>query len=108
MVVSVDGELECVMLRGGYRQEMAFQFNDVRYRKRQLIENKFSVLKRKFLGDLKARIFAIQKKEIARKIIVCNIHRSLQFLVSEVFYRAIYCNCQNADNQNGEPILVTL
>ena len=73
---------------GVYRQEMAIQFDDVRYRKRQLVENKFSVLKRKFGGDLKARIFTIQKKEIATKMIVCNIHRFLNFLVIEVFYRA--------------------
>jgi len=56
--------------------------------KRQLVENKFSVLKRKFSGDLKARIFAIQKKEISGKMIVCNLHRFLQFLAIEVFYRA--------------------
>jgi len=73
---------------GTYRQEMAFQFDDVRYRRRQLVENKFSVLKRKFSGDLKARKFIIQMKEIAGKMIVCNIHRFLQFLVIEVFYRA--------------------
>jgi hypothetical protein len=48
----------------------------------------FSVLKRKFSGDLKTRIYALQKKEISGKMIVCNIHRFLQFLVSEVFYRA--------------------
>jgi len=67
---------------------MEFQFDDVRYRKRQLVENKFSVLKRKFSGDLKARIFAIKKKEIAiKKMIDCNIHRFLNFLVIEVFYR---------------------
>jgi hypothetical protein len=74
---------------GTYRQEMALQFDNVRYRKRQLVENKFSVLKRKFSGDLKARIFAIQKKEITGKMIVCNIHRFLQFLIVEVFYRAV-------------------
>jgi hypothetical protein len=79
-----------VVVGGTYRQEMALRFDDVRYRKRQLVENKFSVLKRKFSGDLKARIFAIQKKEIAGKMIVCNIHRFLQFLVIEVFYRAIF------------------
>jgi len=38
---------------GTYRQEMALHFDDIRYRKRQLVENKFSVLKRKFSGDLK-------------------------------------------------------
>ena len=73
---------------GKYRQEMAQQFDDARYRRRQLVENKFSVLKRKFGGDLKARKFTIQMKEIAAKMIVCNIHRFLQFLVIEVFYRA--------------------
>jgi hypothetical protein len=76
------------VIGGTYRQEMALQFDEVRYRKRQLVENKFSVLKRKFGSDLKARIFTIQKKEIAGKMIVCNIHRFLQFLVIEVFYRA--------------------
>jgi len=73
---------------GTYRQEMALQFDDVRYRKRQVVENTFSVLKRKFSGDLKARILATRKKEIAGKMIVCYIHRFLQFLVIVVFYRA--------------------
>ena len=77
---------------GTYRQEMAIMFDEVRYRRRQLVENKFSVLKRKFSGDLKARKFIIQMKEIAGKMIVCNIHRFLQFLVIEVFYRADISN----------------
>jgi hypothetical protein len=51
-------------------------------------KNKISVMKRKFNGDLKARRFTIQMKEIAGKMIVCNIHTFLQFLVIEVFYRA--------------------
>jgi hypothetical protein len=67
---------------------MALHFDNVRYRKRQLVENMFSVLKRKFSGDLKARIFATQMKEIAGKMIVCNLHRFLQFLTVKVFYRA--------------------
>jgi len=77
---------------------MAHQFDDVKYRRRQLVENKFSMVKRKFGGDLKARVFWIQMKDIANKIIVSNIHTFLQFLVFEIFYRAenwviqIYCN----------------
>jgi hypothetical protein len=71
-----------------YRQEMALHFDDAKFRRRQLVENKFSVMKRKFGGDLKARKFVIQLKEIAGKMIVCNIHRFLQFLVIEVFYSA--------------------
>ena len=73
---------------GTYRQEMATQFNHVVYPRRQLVETKFSVLKRKFGGDLKARKFLCQTKEIANKMIVCNLHRFLLFLVIEVFYRA--------------------
>ena len=76
------------VIGGTYRQEMARQFNDIIYPRRQLVENKFSVLKRKFSGDLKARRFHIQIKEIANKIIVCNIHRFLLFLIVKVFYRA--------------------
>ena len=76
------------VIRGTYRQEMARQFNDTIYPRRQLVENKFSVLKRRFSGDLKARRFLIQMKEIANKMIVCNIHWFLQFLIVEVFYRA--------------------
>ena len=78
------------VIGGTYRQEMAFKFDDVRYRRRQLVENKFSVMKRKFSGDLKARKFSVQLKEIAGKMIVCNIHRFLQIRVIEVFYRAIF------------------
>ena len=76
------------IIGGKYRQEMACQFNNMVYPRRQLVENKFSVLKRKFSGDLKARRFLIQTKEIATKMIVCNIHTFLQFLIIEVCYRA--------------------
>jgi hypothetical protein len=73
---------------GTYRQEMAQQCNDSIYPRRQLVENKFSVLKRKFNGDLKARRYLIQMKEIANKMIVGNLHRFLQFLIKKVFYGA--------------------
>jgi hypothetical protein len=62
---------------------MALQFDDVKYRRRQLVENKVSVLKRKFSGDLKARKFIMQLREIAGEMIVCKIHRFLQYLVIE-------------------------
>ena len=48
------------VIGGTYRQEMAECFDDVRYRKRPLVENIFSVLKRKFSGDLKTRSFVLQ------------------------------------------------
>jgi len=76
------------IISGMYRQKMARQFNDTIYPRRQLVENMFSVLKRKFNGDLKARKFRIQMRELATKMIVCNIYRFLRFLILEVFYRA--------------------
>jgi len=72
---------------GMYRLEMATQFNHVIYPRRLLVETKFSILKKKFGGDLKARSFLIQRREIANKMIVCNIHRFLLFLLVKVFYR---------------------
>jgi hypothetical protein len=55
------------IIGGTYCQEMAHRFNDVAYPRRQLVENKISVLKRKFSGDLKAIIFLIQMNEITKK-----------------------------------------
>jgi len=71
---------------------MALHFDNARYIRRQLVENKFSILKRKFGGVLKARVFVIQRKEIANKMVVFNLHRFLQFLLGEVFYRALIQN----------------
>jgi len=73
---------------GKYRREMTDHFDFVRYRKRFLVETKFSVLKRRFGADLKSRIFQIQKKEISCKVILANLDRFIQFVWTEVFYRA--------------------
>jgi hypothetical protein len=67
---------------------MADNFDFVRYRKRVLVETKFSVLKRRFGADLKSRSFQIQKKAISYKFILANLDRFIQFLWIEVFYRA--------------------
>lgn len=67
---------------------MTDNFDFVRYRKRVLVETKFSVLKRRFGADLKSRSFQIQKKEISCKIILANLDRFIQFVWIEVFYRA--------------------
>jgi len=73
---------------GKYRKEMTEHFDVVRYRKRFLVETKFSVIKRRFGADLKSRIFQIQKKEISCKIILANLDRFIQFVWVVVFYRA--------------------
>ncbi len=55
------------IIGGKYRQEMACQFNTSIYPRRQLVENRFSVVKIKFNRDLKPGKFLIQRKEIATK-----------------------------------------
>ena len=75
-------------VRGKYRKEMTENFDAVRYRRRYLVETKFSILKRWFGADLKSRIFQIQKKEISCKISLANLDRFIQFIWIEVFYRA--------------------
>ena len=77
---------------GKYRKEMTDNFDTIRYRKRFLVETRFSVLKRRFGADLKSRIFQIQKKEISCKIILANLDRFIQFVWSKVFYRAKISN----------------
>jgi hypothetical protein len=46
---------------------MLLKISDPGYHKRQLVETKFYVLKRKFGGYLKARRFLMQMNEIANK-----------------------------------------
>jgi hypothetical protein len=78
------------LVGGIFRREMDEHFDDVRYHRRTLVETKFSVLKRKFGGDLKTRKFSNQRKELSCKMIICNLHQFLQFVVIEVFYRAVF------------------
>jgi transposase len=52
---------------GIYRQEMALHFDDVRYRKRQLVENRFSVMKRKFKWRFKSENIPHPEKGNLRK-----------------------------------------
>jgi hypothetical protein len=65
-------------IRGNYRKEMTDYFDSVRYRRRFLIETRFSIIKRRFGADLKSRIFQIRKKEISCKIILANLDRFFQ------------------------------
>jgi hypothetical protein len=87
-------------VRGKYRKEMTDNFDAVRYRRRYLVETRFSVLKRRFGADLKSRIFQIQKKEISCKIILANLDRFIQFVWFEVFYRAFFFKRDRDRDQN--------
>jgi hypothetical protein len=64
------------------KQENNSLINSVGYRASSLLQHFV------YTTDLNARVFPVQMKEIANKMIICNIHRFLQFLIIEEFYRA--------------------
>lgn len=61
---------------GKYRQEMFADFDTNRYRERNKVETAFSVLKRRFGGDLKARKYRYQVREIKTKLILHNLTKA--------------------------------
>jgi transposase len=69
------------ILSGKYRQEMFVDFDADRYRERNKVETAFSVLKRRFGGDLKARKYRYQVKEIKSKLILHNLTKAPQSVV---------------------------
>ena len=64
---------------GKYRKEMYSKFDDDRYRERNKVETAFSVLKRRFGEDLKARKYRCQVKEIKIKMILHNLTKAVQY-----------------------------
>ena len=73
---------------GKFQKEMTDNLDFVRYRKRFLVETKFSIMNRRFGADRKSRIYQSQMKEISCSIILANLDRFIQFVWIEVFYRA--------------------
>jgi hypothetical protein len=63
---------------GIYRQEMYTDFDQERYRERNKVETAFSVLKRRFGEELKARKYWYQVKEIKSKVILHNLTKAGQ------------------------------
>jgi len=63
---------------GSFRQKMAGDFNRTIYRRRNLVETVFSVLKRKFGGYVRGIRFHTQVKEIKLKCIAYSIDRFLK------------------------------
>jgi transposase len=78
---------------GKYRQEMYSDFDDERYRERNKVETAFSVIKRRFGEELKAREYRSQVKEIKIKVILHNITKAVQsvafVVIFEEFNRAV-------------------
>lgn len=72
---------------GTYRQEMYANFDDERYRERNKVETAFSVLKRRFGEELKARKYWYQVKEIKIKVILHNLTKAVQTVVIVVVWK---------------------
>ena len=72
---------------GTYRQEMYANFDDDRYRERNKVETAFSVLKRRFGEELKARKYWYQVKEIKIKVILHNLTKAVQTVVIVVVWK---------------------
>lgn len=63
----------------GYdRKMLSKEFDDIRYRRRNLVESVFSVIKRKYGEDLRARKYWSPVKEIKVRVVICNIERWLK------------------------------
>jgi hypothetical protein len=60
-------------IKGFYRRKMVKEFDEGLYHNRSLVETTFSVLKRKYGEELKARKYRNQVKEIKIKLIVNNL-----------------------------------
>ncbi|ACL17585.1 IS5-like element ISMepa1 family transposase [Methanosphaerula palustris] len=73
---------------GKYRQEMYNNFDSKRYYERNKVETAFSVIKRRFGEDLKARKYWYQVKEIKVKMILHNLTKVVQSVVIVIIVEA--------------------
>jgi quaternary ammonium compound-resistance protein SugE len=62
-------------IKGKYRRKMIDEFEEILYHCRNLVETMFSVLKRKYGEEVKARKYWNQAKEVKLKLLVHNLDR---------------------------------
>ena len=62
-------------IKGKFRRKMVQEFDEELYHNRNLVETMFSVLKRKYGKEIKARKYWNQVKEIKMKLLVHNLGR---------------------------------
>ncbi|WP_406662564.1 transposase [Methanolobus sp. ZRKC3] len=81
-------------ISGKYRRRLSKRFDRRIYHKRNIVETVFSVLKRVYGEEIKARKFRNHVKEIKIKLILYNINKSTKIIfvlvVVEDFYKAIF------------------
>ncbi|ACL17147.1 IS5 family transposase [Methanosphaerula palustris] len=71
---------------GKYREEMYNNFDSERYRERNKVETTFSVIKRRFGEDLKARKYWYQIKEIKVKMILHNLTKAVHNRANKLMF----------------------
>ncbi len=62
-------------VKGKYRRKMIWEFDEEMYHNRNLVETMFSVLKRKYGEEIRAKKYWNQLKEIKFKLLVHNLDR---------------------------------
>ncbi|WP_340820853.1 IS5 family transposase [Methanolobus sp. WCC4] len=72
-------------IKGYYRRKMVWEFDKELYHKRNLVETMFSVLKRKYGEEIKAKGYWNQAKEVKSKLLVHNLDRYVKIaLISRI------------------------
>ncbi len=68
-------------IKGKFRRKMAWEFDRELYHNRNLVETMFSVLKRKYGENVKAKKYWNQLKEVKFKILVHNLDRYVKVII---------------------------
>jgi len=67
-------------IKGKYRRKMAWEFDEELYHNRNLVETMFSVLKRKYGEEIRAKKYWNQVKEVKFKLLVHNLDRYIRVI----------------------------
>jgi hypothetical protein len=68
-------------IKGVYRRKMAWEFDKDLYHNRNLVETMFSVLKRKYGEEIRAKKYWNQLKEVKFKLLVHNLDRYVRVIL---------------------------
>ena len=67
-------------IKGKYRRKMVWEFDKALYHNRNLVETMFSVLKRKYSEEVRAKRYWNQLKEVKFKLLVHNLDRYVKVI----------------------------
>ena len=67
-------------IKGKFRRKMIWEFDETLYHNRNLVETMFSVLKRKYSEEIRAKKYWNQAKEVKFKLLVHNLDRYVKVI----------------------------